>query len=187
MKWIFCFFCLLGTIKNLYSQEVLILDDNNNPIPNVALFNQQKTISALSNINGEANISRFENSDLIYIQHPLYVSPPLKKSSILLTKKIYVQETIYSIPEIYLHENKNIDNIKNSSEKTIFITRQEINKLNTENIAELLEKKGGISVQKSQFGGGSPNIRGFEANKVLLTLDGVRLNNAIYSSFLKFL
>ena len=32
------------------------------------------------------------------------------------------------------------------------------------------------------MGGGSPNIRGFEANKVLLMLDGVRLNNAIYRS-----
>ena len=37
-------------------------------------------------------------------------------------------------------------------------------------------------MQKSQLGGGSPNIRGFEANKILLMLDGVRLNNAIYRS-----
>jgi len=30
------------------------------------------------------------------------------------------------------------------------------------------------------MGGGSPIIRGFEANKVLLVMDGVRMNNAIY-------
>ncbi len=35
-------------------------------------------------------------------------------------------------------------------------------------------------MQKSQGGGGSPVIRGFEANKVLLVIDGVRLNNAIF-------
>lgn len=35
-------------------------------------------------------------------------------------------------------------------------------------------------VQKSQLGGGSPIIRGFEANKVLIVVDGVRMNNAIY-------
>jgi hemoglobin/transferrin/lactoferrin receptor protein len=35
-------------------------------------------------------------------------------------------------------------------------------------------------VQRSQGGGGSPIIRGFEANKVLLVVDGVRMNNAIY-------
>ena len=32
------------------------------------------------------------------------------------------------------------------------------------------------------MGGGSPNIGGFEANRILLVLDGVRLNNAIYRS-----
>ncbi len=38
----------------------------------------------------------------------------------------------------------------------------------------------GIKVQKSQFGGGSPVLRGMEANRVLLVIDGVRMNNAIY-------
>lgn len=37
-------------------------------------------------------------------------------------------------------------------------------------------------MQKSQLGGGSPMIRGFAANRVLIVLDGIRLNNAIYRS-----
>ena len=37
-------------------------------------------------------------------------------------------------------------------------------------------------VQQSQQGGGSPILRGFEANRILLVVDGVRLNNAIYRS-----
>ena len=44
----------------------------------------------------------------------------------------------------------------------------------------MLYHGGGIHVQKSQSGGGSPLIRGFEANRVLLVIDGVRMNNAIY-------
>lgn len=180
MTRIFILWLLLVNIA--LSQEVLILDDNNNPIPNVFLFNESKSISTLSNISGEVNISRFNLNELIYIQHPIYQSSPIKKSDVIITKKIKITETVYEIPEIYLNEEKNSDNIKNSSEQKIFISRKEINKLNTENIADLLEKKGGISVQKSQFGGGSPNIRGFEANKILLVVDGVRLNNAIYRS-----
>jgi hemoglobin/transferrin/lactoferrin receptor protein len=35
-------------------------------------------------------------------------------------------------------------------------------------------------VQKSQQGGGSPVIRGFEASRILLAVDGVRMNNLIY-------
>ncbi|MBK9758483.1 MAG: TonB-dependent receptor [Flavobacteriales bacterium] len=46
--------------------------------------------------------------------------------------------------------------------------------------AELLQNTGAVFVQKSQLGGGSPIIRGFEANRILLVVDGVRMNNAIY-------
>jgi hemoglobin/transferrin/lactoferrin receptor protein len=46
--------------------------------------------------------------------------------------------------------------------------------------ADLLEQTGSAYVQKSQQGGGSPILRGFEANKILLVIDGVRMNNAIY-------
>ncbi len=51
---------------------------------------------------------------------------------------------------------------------------------NAQTAADILENDGGVYVQKSQMGGGSPIIRGFEANRVLLVLDGVRMNNAIY-------
>jgi hemoglobin/transferrin/lactoferrin receptor protein len=39
-----------------------------------------------------------------------------------------------------------------------------------------------IFLQKSRVGGGSPVLRGFGANRVLMVLDGVRMNNAIYTA-----
>jgi len=62
------------------------------------------------------------------------------------------------------------------------INAKEIAELEAQTPADLLEKNGSVFIQKSQMGGGSPVIRGFEANKILLVLDGVRLNNAIYRS-----
>lgn len=62
------------------------------------------------------------------------------------------------------------------------ITAKEVAFRNPQTMAELLSQDGGVFVQKSQLGGGSPNLRGFEANKVLLVIDGVRMNNAIYRS-----
>lgn len=53
---------------------------------------------------------------------------------------------------------------------------------NPKTTAEALQKNGAVMVQMSQSGGGSPIIRGFEANRVLLVMDGVRLNNAIFRS-----
>jgi len=51
---------------------------------------------------------------------------------------------------------------------------------NSQTAADAISANSQVYLQKSQLGGGSPVIRGFEANKVLLVLDGVRLNNAIY-------
>lgn len=57
---------------------------------------------------------------------------------------------------------------------------EKIKFLNQQTTAEMLTHTGNILVQKSQLGGGSPIIRGFEANKVLIVVDGVRMNNAIF-------
>lgn len=51
---------------------------------------------------------------------------------------------------------------------------------NPQTAASMLRQSGSVFVQQSQMGGGSPNLRGFEANKVLLVVDGIRMNNAIY-------
>lgn len=59
---------------------------------------------------------------------------------------------------------------------------EEIFEQAAQTIPDALEKTGAVFVQRSQMGGGSPILRGFEANKVLLVLDGVRMNNAIYRS-----
>lgn len=60
------------------------------------------------------------------------------------------------------------------------ITAKQIDFQNFQSTAEMLSNSGALFVQKSQQGGGSPVIRGFEASRVLLTVDGVRMNNLIF-------
>lgn len=60
------------------------------------------------------------------------------------------------------------------------IKSKEVELSNPQTSADMLSNTGNIMVQKSQAGGGSPIIRGFEANRVLIVVDGVRMNNAIY-------
>lgn len=69
---------------------------------------------------------------------------------------------------------------KNIARKIDVITQKYINYVNAQNTGDLLISTGNIFVQKSQQGGSSPVIRGFEASRVLLVVDGVRMNNAIY-------
>lgn len=60
------------------------------------------------------------------------------------------------------------------------IKSKDVELSNPQTSADMLSNSGNIMVQKSQGGGGSPIIRGFEANRVLIVVDGVRMNNAIY-------
>ena len=62
------------------------------------------------------------------------------------------------------------------------LDQAEINKLSPQTSVDGLAKTSTAFIQKSQMGGGSPILRGFEANKLLLVVDGVRMNNAIYRS-----
>ncbi|MDE6134197.1 MAG: TonB-dependent receptor, partial [Muribaculaceae bacterium] len=62
--------------------------------------------------------------------------------------------------------------------KTVESSR--IEQMNPQTTADMLASDGLLSVQKSQQGGGSPSIRGFESSRVLLVVDGVRMNNLIY-------
>jgi hemoglobin/transferrin/lactoferrin receptor protein len=71
---------------------------------------------------------------------------------------------------------------KNIIQKIDIITVKDIRKADAQNMGDLLMSTGNVFVQKSQQGGSSPIIRGFEASRVLLVIDGVRMNNAIYRS-----
>jgi hemoglobin/transferrin/lactoferrin receptor protein len=71
---------------------------------------------------------------------------------------------------------------KNIAQAIDIITAKKIAQANTQNTGDLLMSTGKVFVQKSQQGGSSPVLRGFEASRVLLIVDGVRMNNAIYRS-----
>jgi outer membrane cobalamin receptor len=46
--------------------------------------------------------------------------------------------------------------------------------------AEALREESGVFIQKTNHGGGSAIIRGLSSNRILLLVDGIRLNNSVY-------
>ena len=59
---------------------------------------------------------------------------------------------------------------------------EESNRYNPQTAADMLGLTGEVFIQKSQYGGGSPMIRGFSTNRLLYSVDGVRMNTAIFRS-----
>lgn len=84
------------------------------------------------------------------------------------------------LDEAIIYSNKFAEKKKNIAQKIDVITARVIAKYNSQNTGDLLINTGNVFVQKSQQGGSSPGIRGFEASRVLLVIDGVRMNNAVY-------
>ena len=166
-----------------FSQTVKIIDDSNNPIPFVSIFDSLKKNGIITDKNGEANLKIFNNNDVLIIQHPSYENINLNLNDIIKNNYIIkLNENIFKIDEIVISANKWEQSKSDISSQILDLSENEIKYLNPETSAELLEKTGQVFVQKSQLGGGSPMIRGFAANRILIVLDGIRLNNAIYRS-----
>ncbi len=97
-------------------------------------------------------------------------------------EKVNNDSTAKQLEEVIISVNKWELKMNEVPNKITKISKQEILRNNPQTAADLLSQTGTVFVQKSQLGGGSPMIRGFATNRVLLVVDGVRMNNAIYRS-----
>ncbi|MCX8019382.1 MAG: TonB-dependent receptor [Chitinophagaceae bacterium] len=84
------------------------------------------------------------------------------------------------LEEAVVYSMKYPEKQKNLVQKIDVITARQIARFNGQNTGDLLILSGKLFVQKSQQGGSSPNIRGYEASRVLLVIDGIRHNTAIF-------
>ena len=166
------------------AQEVTIIDAlTSEPIAGVSLYNQTKDRNTISDDSGKCTVALFDEKDIISFQYMGYELKQFNKQE--LKRKNYIvslnidrkelSEVILSIARTPTKKNQ-------IAEKVSVIDAQEIKRNRPQTGADLLLLAPSIRLQKSQGGGGSPVLRGFEANRVLLVVDGIRMNNAIYRS-----
>ena len=167
---------------NAFSQKLVIKDfQENTIIPNVTVYNIKRTITILSDFDGNLDLSAFKETDTLIFSHVSYKKLQISVNKI--SKSIlYLNPNTQVLSEIILSVGRNRENKEKISKKVSLITTKKTELDLPQTSADLLYYAGGIRVQKTQGGGGSPVIRGFEANRVLLVVDGVRMNNAIYRS-----
>jgi hemoglobin/transferrin/lactoferrin receptor protein len=84
--------------------------------------------------------------------------------------------------EVIVSANRWEQNAIEISSRVAKIDASTIQLQNPQTSADLLGLSNQVFIQKSQLGGGSPMIRGFATNRILLVVDGVRMNNAIFRS-----
>lgn len=100
-------------------------------------------------------------------------------TSVVLSQTTITADTV-NLDEVVISANKTPEKKLTVAQQIKSISSIEIRQQNFQNTADVLANTGLISVQKSQQGGGSTVIRGFEASRVLYIVDGVRMNNLIF-------
>ncbi len=172
--------CLLFTVCSM-AQTVIVVDaENKKPIEEVCLYSNEAV--AISNKKGLADLSKFKIGSVVRLQHSTYVDKALVLSDRTMRDTVELQSIVFPIDEVVVSANKWEQKAKEIPIKVVRIQTDAIQQSTAQTTADLLKSSNQVFIQKSQMGGGSPMIRGFAANRVLLVLDGVRLNNAIYRS-----
>jgi hemoglobin/transferrin/lactoferrin receptor protein len=164
-----------------YAQQVQITDERNNPLEMVELRSKQNKVSIFTDANGKADVSRLKSANDIQIILFGYRSKTLSYSEIERQNfKIQLNEDVFSQDEFVVSATRWKQSKRNVPNKITTISPKEVALLNPQTAADMLATSGEVFIQKSQQGGGSPMIRGFATNRLLYTVDGVRMNNAIF-------
>ena len=87
-----------------------------------------------------------------------------------------------NLEEVIVSVNRDKTRKINTPQHVVSVPKSFIDYANKQSTADLLTETGQVLVQKSQQAGGSPILRGFEASRILLVVDGIRMNNLIYRS-----
>ncbi|WP_405574974.1 TonB-dependent receptor plug domain-containing protein [Winogradskyella sp. Asnod2-B02-A] len=169
-------------LQSVFGQTVTVLEEGSlTPIPGVALYNLKKNKTQVTDLNGKASLAIFGANEIIFFQNFLYEKQKLTKAEITKNNNIlYLVPKVEGLKQIVISASKFEQNKRDIPQTIVSIDAKDIALVNPQTSADLLENTGNIYIQKSQLGGGSPMIRGFSTNRLLITVDGVRMNNAIF-------
>lgn len=182
MKRIAIILLFFGLSYGAFSQTITIKDrETKEPIEWVSLVSKSPRIQAKTNEKGEADITSFKGVEEIIISRLGYKTE-IKSYADLesLSFELFLEPKPLGMYEIVVSATRWRQTSSDVPSEIITITPVEVGLQNPQTAADLLEVSGKVFIQKSQLGGGSPMIRGFATNRLLYTVDGVRMNTAIF-------
>lgn len=180
--WGLAFLLVFST--SLSGQSIKIVNQaDNTPINQATIQEKESDRGAITDYTGTAILKGFSANGTLIIRHPSFRPREIKYAD--LGKYNYViglTEESFPLDEVVVSANKWEQNKIEIPQQIAEFEAKDIALAEPATAADILSSNGQVFIQKSQLGGGSPIIRGFSANSVLIVVDGVRMNNAIYRS-----
>ncbi len=181
---ILCAVLAIASAFNAHAQTITVKDLTTlEPISGASIFISKNNIELPQQIGATNNEGEFRGSvamGTVIISANGYEVLYIPTSELNGDYFAYLIGSNMTLSEMVVSATRNANATKFLAQPVSAIQRKDIQFINPANAADLLAQTGTALVQKSQLGGGSPILRGFEANKVLYVVDGVRMNNAIY-------
>lgn len=181
---VFLFFFFLWTGYSGLAQEILVLDqEGKQAIPGVDILDKKSKLSSQTNAEGKANLSLFTEKNQITLSKAGFQSQTLTWEALnTLGFVIRLEYSPFTLETTVISASRWNQNAADVPGKVRQLDSEWLDLRNPVTTADWLGSSGEVFVQKSQLGGGSPMIRGFSANRLLYSIDGVRMNTAIFRS-----
>ncbi|MFT5725223.1 MAG: hemoglobin/transferrin/lactoferrin receptor protein [Bacteroidia bacterium] len=182
MRWSILCGLLIGGLTQAVGQKIKVIDELSEPIEGVEAYvhTGSKDIQFVSDVNGIINVT-LASYDSVVFNHQSHKSVTMSFSA-LKEQRFHVVMSLlaYRYEPFEFRHNQDFEFQKDQPNKLVRLTPKQTTFYNPQTTADLLALSNQVFIQKSQMGGGSPMIRGFAANNVLIVVDGVRMNNAIF-------
>lgn len=184
MKKIYLLWILLGMVGTSFSQTITIKDEQTNePVELVTMSTTNPNLFVTTNAKGQADITAFKNAERIEIRSLGYRTLIKSYAELEATSFIVdIEISNLNLDEVVVSGTRWRQSTSDIPSKIINISAKEVAFQNPQTAADLLAISGKVFMQKSQQGGGSPMIRGFATSRLLYSVDGVRMNTAIFRS-----
>ena len=175
-------FLLLFTYFKSHAQVLTLIDrEAKTPLEGVIVLGNRNNV-LFSNASGKIDLSSMSNSDSLEFRLSGYETLWLSRRSMRADSTKTISMTAGGIPldEIIISASKSYQRAGSIPAQIATVSAKEVELVNPQTSADLLGLSGTVFIQKSQQGGGSPMIRGFSTNRLLYSVDGVRMNSAIF-------
>lgn len=184
MKYTIALWLTMCMTYSAYSQFVTVRDiESGAPLEAATLSSNAPSASTTTDKNGRADIAPFRDATSIEIRMLGY--EPVIKSFFELEQaqfNVLLLPVGFSLDQVVVSASRWKQSKREIPGKISSISRREVALQQPQTAADLLGTSGEVFIQKSQQGGGSPMIRGFATNRLLIAVDGIRMNTAIFRS-----
>jgi hemoglobin/transferrin/lactoferrin receptor protein len=175
----------ISSLGFLLDAQVLTVKDKvtHQPVEFAVVYCDHPSASILTDVKGKADISAFKDADSIWIRYMGFETILTSYDQLRSIHFVcFMELSEISLEAVKVSATRWTQENGSFPNRIVAVKPLQVTLQNPQTAADLLGSTGEVFIQKSQLGGGSPMIRGFAANRVLIVVDGVRMNNAIFRS-----